>query len=492
MLSIIGRNNEQAILESAYQSNQPEFIAVYGRRRVGKTYLIRNHFNNKPDTAFFYATGTKEGALAEQISNFTEEISAAFLYPGAKLAVGKNWRDTLKILTDNIKAVVDKKKIVLFLDEFPWMVTQNSRLLQTLEYYWNHHWSRDPRIKLIICGSSSGWILKKIINNKGGLYNRVTRVIHLEPFDLNKTKQYLAYEKIKLTHDQITHLYMVLGGIPYYLSRVTSGLSAMQTVENLAFKKDSFLLQEFKNLYATLFGSVGMHINLARVIANHRYGIGQEELTREMENISSGGRLTTWLNDLEQAGFIIRLKPFAHGKKGIYYKMIDEYSLFYFNWIEPISNSLLDRGMRKGYWETIQNSPAWHNWAGYAFELICYKHISQISKALNISPTALPFAWRYVPTKNSKELGAEIDLLFDRNDDTITLCEIKYTEKPYAIDKQYAQRLQQKINVFKKITGVRKNIFLSMVTASGLKETMYSEEMVHGVATLDDLFKEVE
>ncbi|MFI4957235.1 MAG: ATP-binding protein [Gammaproteobacteria bacterium] len=492
MLTIVGRDDEQAVLESAYQSNRPEFIAVYGRRRVGKTYLIRNHFANKPGTAFFYATGTKDGSLSEQITNFTDEISRTFLYAGAKLALEKNWRDTLKTLTDNINAATDKKKIVLFIDEFPWMVTRNSKLLQTLEYYWNHHWSRDPRIKLIICGSSSGWILKNIINNKGGLHNRVTRVIHLEPFDLNKTKKYLTYEKIKLTNEQIVHIYMVLGGIPYYLSRVASGLSATQVIEDLSFKKDSFMLSEFNNLYATLFGAAEMHINLARIIASHRYGIGQEDIATQMGTISSGGRLTTWLNDLEQAGFIIRFKPFSHGKRGIHYKMIDEYSLFYFHWLEPLSGSLLDRGMRKGYWESIQQSPSWHSWAGYAFELVCYKHIPQISKGLNISPTALPYTWKYAPHKNSQEQGAQIDLLFDRNDDSITLCEIKYTEKPYAIDKQYAQRLQQKIDVFKKVTRTRKNIFLAMITSSGLKDTIYSEEMIQGIVTLNDLFKEVE
>jgi len=368
------------------------------------------------------------------------------------------------------------------------MVSRNSRLLQTLEYYWNHHWSRDPRVKLIICGSSSGWILKNIINNKAGLYNRVTRTIHLEPFNLFQTKKYLAYEKIKLTQAQIVHVYMVLGGIPYYLSRITPGLSATQAIESLAFSKGSFLSQEFKNLYATLFGSAGMHVDLARIIASHRYGIGQEELSRQLDKISSGGRLKDWLNDLEQAGFIIRFKPFQHEKKGIYYKMIDEYSLFYFHWIEPISNSLIDRGMRKGYWENIQSSPAWHSWSGYAFELICYKHIPEISKALNISPNALAYAWRYAPTKNSSESGAQIDLLFDRNDDTITVCEIKYTEKPYSIDKSYAQRLKQKIDVFKQISRTRKNIVLAMIAASGLKNNIYSEELVYRFATMEDLF----
>jgi len=490
MANIVGREPEQKILELAYLSANPEFIALYGRRRVGKTYLVRNYFNHKKDLIFFYVTGMKEGSLTEQITNFMEEMGETFLYQGARLEIRKNWRDTFKTLTDNIRAAPKNKKIVLFFDEFPWMVTKNSRLLQTLEYYWNHHWSRDARIKLIICGSSAGWILKKIINNKGGLYNRVTRTIHLEPYCLRKTKQYLDHAKIKLNHKQVVHLYMILGGIPYYLSQIEPGLSANQVIEKLAFNKDSFLLKEFKNLYATLFGTAGKHVELAKVISSHRYGIGQEELSSKVKDFPSGGRSVGWLEDLEQTGFIIRFKPFSRSKKGVYYKIIDEYSLFYFYWIETIKESLLERGMRKGYWESIQNSSAWHSWAGYAFEAICYKHIQQVSKALNISPTAVPYTWRHVSAKGSNDQGAQIDLLFDRDDDSITICEIKYTDKPFAIDKQYAEKLKQKIDVFKKITGTKKQIFLAMISANGIKKTMYSEEMVDGIVTLDDLFKE--
>jgi AAA+ ATPase superfamily predicted ATPase len=489
MPNIVGREAEQAMLELAYQSTQPEFIGLYGRRRVGKTYLIRNHFSNRKETIFFYATGMKDGTLIEQMTNFTEEIGEAFLYPGARLEIKKNWRDTFRTLSDNIKAVPESKKIVLFFDEFPWMVTKNSRLLQTLEYYWNHHWSRDARLKLIICGSSAGWILKNIINNKGGLYNRVTRTICLEPYNLNKTKKFLNHQKIKLNNKQIAYLYMILGGIPYYLSQIEPGFSANQIIEKLAFNKNSFLLKEFTNLYATLFNTPDIHIELARVIANHRYGMGQENLVRKIKDISSGGRAITWLEDLEQAGFILRFKPFEHSKKGIYYKMIDEYSLFYFYWIESLKGSLLEKGMRKGYWESIQQSPAWSSWIGYAFEAICYKHIPQISKALNIGPTAIPSTWRYTPLKGSKSPGAQIDLLFDRNDDSITICEIKYTDEPFLIDKQYAEKLTKKIDVFKKITGTNKQIFLAIISANGVKKNIYSEEMVDGVVTLDDLFK---
>ena len=489
MSDIIGREVEQKRLEKAFESKQAEFLALHGRRRVGKTYLVRNHFSKKKqDTIFFYVTGMKDGMMLEQIKNFTEEIGETFLYAGARLETQKNWRDTFRTLTDNIKIAPSNKKIVLFFDEFPWMITKNSRLLQTLEYYWNHHWSRDARIKLIICGSSSGWILKNIVNNRGGLYNRVTDTIQLEPFDLYKTKQYLTHLRVNLNDKQITQLYMVLGGIPFYLSKLEPGLSANQAIEQLAFRKDSFLLKEFDNLYATLFGTAGAHIELAKIISNNRYGVGQEVLARQLKSVSSGGRLVNWLKDLEQAGFIIRFKPFNTKRKGIYYKMIDEYSLFYFHWIEPLKESLLERGMRQGYWEQIQTSAAWHSWIGYAFEALCYKHIAQISTRLRISPTAIPYSWRYSAPKGSTEQGAQIDLLFDREDDVITVCEIKYTDQPFAIDKSCAESLKRKIEVFKRVTKTRKHIFLVMVSANGIKETLYSVEMLSGVVTLKELF----
>lgn len=488
-MKIIGRDAEREVLDAMYQSGNPEFIALYGRRRVGKTYLVRNHFINKKGSIFFYVTGIKEGSMADQLVSFMEQMSAVF-YQGVRLETQKNWRNTFGIFTDAIKTIDGNKKIVLFLDEFPWMVTKNSKLLQILEYYWNHYWSRDSRIKLIICGSSSAWILKNIINNRGGLYNRVTRTIHLEPFDLNKTKTYLSHYKVKLNHKQIIQLYMVLGGIPFYLSQAEPGFSASQIIEKLAFRRNGFLFKEFSNLYATLFDLSESHTELMRSIANFRYGIGQEELTHTIQSLSSGGRVTALLEDLEQADFVVRFKPFSHSKKGIYYRAIDEYSLFYFRWIEPIRASLLERGMSKGYWEKMQNSPAWYSWTGYAFEAVCYKHIPQISKALKLSPAAIPYVWRYVPRKGSKEEGAQIDLLFDRPDGVITVCEIKYTDQPFIIDKSYAEKLKQKMNVFKRVTKTKKQIFLAIISASGLKRTIYSEDMVTGLVTLDDLFNE--
>lgn len=368
------------------------------------------------------------------------------------------------------------------------MVTRKSGLLEALDIYWNHTWSRDSRIKLIVCGSSASWILRHIINDTGRFYNRITRRIHLRPFTLAQTKEYLEYNKVLLSNKQVAHLYMALGGIPQYLDQIKPGLSSAQVIEQLAFDKDSFLVAEFDNLYATLFGAEGGHAALARLIALHPLGIAQEELVRKASAHMSPSSVPSKLKDLVDADFIDKFKPYKHTSKGIYYKMIDEYSIFYFHWLEPLRGTLLEKGMNKGYWERLKSSQSWHTWAGYAFESLCYKHVSQISVALQLSPTALPYTWRYAPRPHSQERGAQIDLLFDRDDGVITVCEIKYTADPFILDRDYAGILKRKIDVFKAKTRATKDVFIAFVSANGLKQTLYSEEMVTGKATLDDLF----
>ncbi|HBG34007.1 MAG TPA: AAA family ATPase [Holosporales bacterium] len=486
-MSIVGRKKELAILKQMLTSKASEFLAIYGRRRVGKTFLIRSFFEEQ-NVLFFNTTGAKDGLLAEQIRHFTKEIGRVF-YKGVQLKEPKDWDATFEMLTDAFKVIPKAKKIVLFFDEFPWMASKNSRLLQTLEYYWNQHWSRDKRIKLVICGSSASWIIEKIVNNKGGLYNRLTRNIYLEPFNLKDTRRFLTSLGVKLNDEQVLQIYMVTGGIPYYLSKVERGLSAAQNIEKLAFQRKSFLAEEFDNLFSSLYENHGDYVDIVRFIASRRYGIGQEEILKHMGKSQYGKMGLKKLKDLQDSNFIISFKSHFHTKRGIYYQVIDEYTLFYLDWIEPIKSTLLTKGAMSGYWEKQQSLASWHSWAGYAFEAVCYKHLSQISQTLNMSPTAVPNTWRYVPRNGKKKQGAQIDLLFDRDDDTITICEIKYTDQPYVIDKQEAALLKRKIAVFKERTRTKKQIFLAIISANGLKKTIYSEDMVNGLVTLDDLFR---
>jgi AAA+ ATPase superfamily predicted ATPase len=488
MTTAVIREDVYDTLNKMLTSERPEFLALYGRRRVGKTFTIRDRCENKKDIVFFDATGSKDALMGEQIANFTTRIGHIF-YGGIQLAQGKNWHETFKLLTEAIIKAPAKKKIVLFFDEFPWMVTKNSRLLQNLDYYWNQYWSKDKRIKLIICGSSASWIICNIVNNKGGLHNRMTRQIHLEPFNLAQTKRFLHQFGIRLNDQQLLQIYMVTGGIPYYLINIERGQSAAQAIDQLAFKSKALLLNEFNVLFASLFNHHEMFEAAIRLIAQHRYGIGKEDIFKNLD-IGKGKQGIKILQSLEDAGFIMSFKPHFHTKKGIYYRVIDEYTLFYLNWIEPIKNTLLKHSFENGYWQMQQKLPSWQSWSGYAFEAVCYKHIRQIRKALKLSPADIPNSWRYVPKQRSKKRGAQIDLLFDRQDNSITLCEIKYNDNPFILTKDYVDILKRKIEVFKQQTRTKKQLFMAFIAANGIKNNYYSDDMIDGVVTLADLFKE--
>ena len=486
---LVGRHEEIQTLEKAFNSKKPEFLALFGRRRIGKTFLIRQLFSQKKNTIFFNVTGLKDGTREEQLIQFNEQISQVF-YDGLSLTTPKSWREAFKVLTQAIAKQSKNKKLLLFFDELPWMDTPKSRLLQNLDYYWNQHWSNDDRIKLIVCGSSASWIVKKIINNKGGLHNRITGKIRLSPFTLAETKLFLQHMGVKLNNEQILLLYMVTGGVPYYLTHIDKKWSAIQNIEKLAFSEKGLLYTEFDNLFSSLFDDYEIYIKIIRTIAEHQYGIGKRELLKAIGKSSIGEGGVSKLAALEEAGFIMSIMPFQHKRQGIYYRVIDQYSLFYLKWVAPLRRSIQEKSLVKQSHHLPQRTPAWYNWLGYAFETVCYQHLPLVRSALAISPDALASAWRYAPRKGNKERGAQIDLLFDRNDDAITICEIKYSEEPYALVKDYVQVLNRKLTVFKEQTNTKKQLFLAMITSNGLKNNFYAEDMISGVVTLDNLFGE--
>jgi len=486
MSEIVGRAQEIRALEVLLSSSQAEFLALYGRRRVGKTYLIREFFNSKK-AIFLNVTGIKKGTRKEQLSHFIRQVSQVF-YGGLPISEPKQWDTALDILKTAIAQQPKQKKIILFLDELPWLATPKSRLLEMLEYYWNQHWSSDARVKLIICGSSASWIMQKIIHNKGGLYNRLTQKMRLEPFTLKETQLFLKKKKVALNRAQILMLYFVMGGIPYYLSHVTPGLSAAQLIEKLAFEKNGVLFDEFNLLFESLFDEAEKYIQIIRTVASHPYGFSQAALLEDLAHIEAAATLLKKINELAETGFITGFLPFQHQRQGIYYRVTDEYTLFYLRWIERMKKMGRTR-LEKGGWQALHNTPDWHSWCGYAFEVTCLKHLPQIRDALHIPVDALVDSWRFSPKKNAESRGAQIDLLFDRRDNAITLCEIKYGQHPFVLTRDDVGNLQRKIQVFKEKTKTNKQLFLAMISAAGLKNNDYANDHIHGVATLEDLFK---
>ncbi len=484
---IVGRQYEQKQLQKIFQSNEAEFVAVYGRRRVGKTHLIREFFDKK-GCIFFRSSGIHKGSLKKQLEKFKKEVESTFYkgYKGARLSSFSNWHDAFEALKDAIDLFAGKQKVVIFLDEIPWMATPKSSLLEALDYYWNRHWSEDKRIKLIICGSAASWIIDNVLHDTGGLHNRVTLRLRIDPFTLLETKSYLSYKNIHYSYDQILTLYMCLGGIPFYLNFVEKGLSAIQNINDICFNKKGTLYDEFDLLFASLFKKHDVHEEIITFIASKREGVNRSDIESNFKY--KGGRLSGRLRELEEAGFIIEFIPWKK-ERGIYYKVIDEYTLFYLTWIAPRAASRISKNIDDRYWDVLSNKPTWKAWSGYAFESICFKHISQIKKALHIPDGTEVSSWRYSPDKDEKSSGAQIDLIFDRPDKIVNLCEIKYCCSPFVIDKKYAAIILNREKIYCKVTKTNKQIFHSMIASGGLKKTMYSEGIISSIATLSDLFK---
>lgn len=475
-MNLIGRKKEVQLLNQINQSSSAEFVTVYGRRRIGKTHLIREYFKSqKTVQIYFSVTGIKDGKLEEQLQIFQEEIEKVF-FENKRIPAINSWRSALKLLADLIKSQYEKDKtsqMVIFFDELPWLATQKSGLLQALDHVWNTEWVEIPTLRLIVCGSAASWMIDHLLKAKGGLYNRVTRKIHLFPFNLAETEEFLSAQRVKLKLDQILQIYMAIGGVAHYLKQVQPGLSAQQNISQICFSKNGFLKDEFKLLFQSLFDHSENHLKIVQAIGKKREGLTRNEII-QISGIPSGGRLAKWLEELETSGFISTSIPFGKIQKNICYRISDEYTWFYLNWIQKRPRSTQN-------WEKIAETPAYLAWVGFAFESVCLKHSAQIQKALNLEGLTLQAGyWRYVPAKkNLKDKGAQIDLLFDRSDKSITLVEIKYYSKEFVLDKSYAQELKRKIEIFQTQTKTKKQIFLALVSVHGMKESIWADGLVN-------------
>lgn len=483
---LIGRYQEQQILENLLQSNTAEFFAIYGRRRVGKTFLIKTFFNQK-DCIFFHITGARNAPMKEQINDFTRIVESVFYNNSFSLSNPSNWKKAFELLTNSIMKEAGKKNVVLFFDELPWLASKRSRFIEALDYYWNRFWSDMPQIKLIVCGSAASWMLDTVISNKGGLHNRITGQISLNPFDLRETKEFILSKNIRYSDQQILELFMIMGGIPYYLNFIKKNLSVAQNIDQLCFQNKGILVDEFNRLYASLFDHPEAYQELIRIIASKRSGVQRTEILKKSKYSTDGGRLKKKLEALEESGFIVSFIPYSFVKRQTFYRIIDEYSLFYLHWIEPALSNIRKLDKTKGYWLEECQTSAWRTWAGYAFESVCYKHLGAIRKAMDIQASAMVGSWQYIPKKGSHEEGAQIDLLFDRKDGIIDICEIKFSSQPYQLTKEEYQVLNQKISVFNTRTKNRKQIHFALITNQPIKTTLYSEEFVMKNVTLNDL-----
>lgn len=476
MEKLIGRETEKEILNSALQSDEPELIAVYGRRRVGKTFLIRQVFKSN---LIFEFSGVHHAPANEQLRNFRDTLANNISFK-ISLAVPENWTEAFKMLINFATPLLKKQKVVIFFDEFPWLSSAKSGFMSAFEYFWNSWGTKQPNLIVTICGSAASWMIQKVVNNKGGLHNRITKRIRLIPFTLRETAAYLNSRSILLDQYQILQIYMAFGGIPQYLKEIKKGESAAQAIDRVCFTKDGLLQNEFDNLYYSLFDTADKHISIVKALASKASGLTRKDIILAC-SLSSGGTTTKILDELIESGFVSAYVPFEKNSRDIIYKLSDEFSRFYLKFID---NS---RAGGQGTWVKLSVSPSWKSWSGTAFESICLKHSKEIKVALGISGVYTEeSAWRSIGNENMK--GAQVDLLLDRQDFCISICEMKFSNTVFTIDKTYALALQNKLDVFKEQTKSKKTLFLTMVTAFGLKDNIYKSGLVQNEITMSDLF----
>lgn len=466
---LIGRKNEQKTLLSLLTSDESQFCVVYGRRRVGKTYLVRETFNYH---FTFQHTGVARGKLREQLRAFRDSLSEA----GLKCAIPKTWFeafDLLKQLIDN--APTGKKTI--FIDELPWMDTPKSNMVSALEHFWNG-WATSRAAKdivLIVCGSATSWITRKMLKDKGGLRGRITEKIKVNPFSLIECEEYVRAAGLPMVRKDILEMYMILGGIPYYWSFVRRGLSVSQNIDQLFFAEDAKLKDEFQALYHILFARPDSYIDVIKTLTHRKAGLTREEILRHTK-LTDGGSFSQVLDELEECGFIRRYIAFGKESQGTLFLLIDNYTLFYYHCIQK--NAFSD----EAYWSHTWLSGEHNVWKGLAFERVCLQHIPQVKLALGISGIVSNVcSWR--------NANAQIDLLISRGDNVINICEMKYANAPFTIDKAYAQNLQNKIETFRNAVSPRQTLHLTLLTTYGVAQNEYWN-MVQNEVTMDDLFKQ--
>ena len=471
---IIGREKEQRELLSLLDKENPQFCAVYGRRRVGKTYLIRETFNYQ---FCFQHTGVAKGTLRQQLTAFRNSLVAA----GMACAIPQTWIEAFELLKKLIIQAPTGKKVI-FIDELPWMDTPRGNLIGALENFWNG-WAtarREKDIILIVCGSATSWINKKLLKDKGGLRGRLTNRIKLVPFTLRECEHFAKSANLDLERKDILELYMILGGIPYYWSFLKKGLSVAQNVDQLFFSDMAQLRDEFEALYAILFKRPGNYLHVIECMSNgKKSGMTREEILNTSK-LSDGGTFSTILDELEECGFIRRFASADTAETKAIYQLIDNYTLFYYHCVKK--NAFSD----EHYWSNTYTSTSHNVWRGLAFERVCLQHIPQIKAALGISGVQTNVCSWYARS-TSEYRGAQIDLVMQRSDGFTDLCEIKYSTNDFTIDKDYAKELQNKFHAYQSLSKDRRTLHLVMITTNGVSHNSHYN-MVQNEITQDNLF----
>jgi hypothetical protein len=476
LTNIIGREREIKVLEDIYNSPKSEFVAVCGRRRVGKTFLIKEFFDDK---ICFSVSGMIHGKTSEQLKIFVNRLRRYGMTINRPV---NDWIDAFDLLMDYLSSLSVERKVVFF-DELPWLDTPRSNFISAMENFWNSYVTDRHDIVLIVCGSATSWMFDKLINNHGGLHNRITRRILLEPFNLYETGKLLSANGFNLSKYEISECYMVFGGIPFYLSLLKKELTLAQNIDFLLFDTRGDLYSEFDNLYASLFSNSEDYVKVVKALSQNTSGLTRNEILTKT-GIQTGGTVSVILKNLETCGFIRSYRQIGNSVKDLNYQLTDFYTLFYFKFKSGLT--IKDRR----YWSDIQGTSEFYTWAGFSFEILALNHIQQIKQKLGVSGVVSEEFSCRIPAENG-DSGTQIDLIISRKDNTVNLCEIKFSINEFEISSDYEKTLRNRIVLFlNKYSKRSQSLQLTFITTFGVKKNLHSW-VVNNEIMLEDLFRNV-
>ncbi len=472
--TFVGRLDERKELERCVDSNRSELVVVYGRRRVGKTFLIEHHFGRKFD---FWYVGRRNIPTKEQLRQFGRALTK---YSGERYSFS-TWYEAFDALSDYLETLPRDKKKVLFIDEMPWIDRVHSNFVSAFEGFWNGWAMSRNDVVLIATGSATSWMRDKLVENKGGLHSRITSQLHISPFTLGETEQYLNQQGMNWDRYQVLQTYMVLGGVPFYYSLLDRTLSLAQNIDKLFFNKDGKLRFEFDELYNALFRYADRYIDVVKLLSSKRYGMTYKDLASALK--VEGGQLTKILKNLERCDFVERWPQYGNKKREEVFRLTDFFTLFYYKFIHARNNREDD------WWTKNSDSQTVYSWMGISFEMVCLRHYKNIKDALGLRVVSTEIStWHTNANDKEGTPGAQIDMIIDRADRIIHLCEIKFANAKFAISKDYEEKLRDRMQLFQFMTKNKKSIVNTFITTYGVANGM-NRNIVHSEVTMDDLFQ---
>ncbi len=475
---MIGRKKEKERIERVLKSDKAAFLAVTGRRRVGKTYLIdtllKEHY-------CFSLTGIQNANLKTQLLNFAIKLAE---YKGEEQPImPENWQMAFLQLKNYLKTLDKNQKQVIFIDELPWLATAKSGLTQMLAHFWNDYLSKESHFILVICGSATSWITKKIVQDTGGLHNRITENIHLYPFDIQETNDFLQQKGLRFSIQDTVKIQMTLGGIPFYLEHIQKGETFATAIERICFAPTGILYHEYDNLFKALFNNAELHQDIVQILATEPYGMTHAEILEKLSKKEATGAYSRAMEELIMSDFVLEYPPFGKKQRNARYKLSDEYCNFYHRFIRPNYKKYT-----QGIWLQLADSQQFKIWSGYAFENFCHKHIDKIKAALGIAAVFTQIYYLHF-RENDEAQGVQIDLLIDRKDNAMNLCEIKFHQGNFLLSKTDYQQLQAKKQRLIAHTKTKKQVFLTLICNNDINTNEYSNEIIDVSLSLEQIVK---